>query len=1229
MFFHDEPKSQFVKFKPAMVINMNEINSSKVKMQSTEPVTTKNNSPLPTLESPIKWRPRGKELVAASDTRILVLDGATGTALQDLQLTAEDFGGAEYEGCNENLVLTRPDIVAYVHKLYLEAGCDIVETNTFGATPIVLSEYRLGHRAYEINRLAAEIARETCAAFEKKHPDKMKFVAGSFGPTTKSLSLTGGITFEELVDNYYVQACGLLDGGVDYFLFETCNDTRNVKAGLIATDKLFAERGFRIPVAVSGTIENTGTMLAGQSVDALIASLQNHDLFYLGLNCATGPEFMTDHIRTLARLSPFRVACVPNAGLPDEDGCYLETPDMVGQILNHFIDQGWINLVGGCCGTHKGHIHSLSELVKNKKPRLLPQEKRSNLSGIDYLEITDDIRPVIVGERTNVIGSRKFKELISSEKFEEASEIARLQVKSGAQIIDVCLANPDRDELSDVENFLEFVVKKIRVPLMIDSTDAHVIEKALPYCQGKAIINSINLEDGEERFAEIVPLAKKFGAALVVGTIDEDPVQGMAVSRERKLGIAERSFDLLTKKYGFPAEDIYFDPLVFPCGTGDEQYRTSAPETIEGLRLIKQKFPMVKTVLGISNVSFGLPAAGREVLNSVFLYHCVQAGLDLAIVNSEKLERFAKIPKEEVELAENLLMNRGEDPVAAFAAKFRERKVSISAKDKMSIPLDERLGNYILEGTKDGLVEDLEEARRTRAPLDIINGPLMAGMEKVGKLFNENKLIVAEVLQSAEAMKAAVSHLEQFMEKTETSTRGKILLATVKGDVHDIGKNLVDIILSNNGYKVINLGIKIPPEQLIAAAREHSPDMIGLSGLLVKSAQQMVTTAEDLARAGISVPVLVGGAALSKAFTEKRITPAYGEGLVVYAKDAMNGLELANKISTPEDRQALVEVQKQRLLSFAADEEKPKDHVEVELPDRSPAVRLLEANPQPLNYDRHVQKNESLEHIWKFINPMMLYTRHLGIKAKTAKRFDLYPEDHAKSAKERDKLKLEDPAGYQVWEKVEEVKAEYRDSRVLRPAAVFQFFRATGINNTISIYDSVDMKKVIGQFHFQRQNKGDFLCLADFLSRPDGPIDNMAFFVTTVGENLRETAEELKNKGEYLKCHILQALALETAEAYAEYLHSFIRTAWGFSDPIEMTMMERFQAKYTGKRYSFGYPACPRLEDQSGLFELLKPQDIGVQLTEGCMMDPEASVSAMVFHHPDAKYFGVSNDSET
>lgn len=1147
---------------------------------------------------------RVKKLKDELSKRILVLDGAMGTMLQSKNLTAEDFGGPEYEGCNENLVLTRPDVLQSIHEEYLQAGADIVETNTFGSTPFVLGEYNLTHKAHEINLKAAQIAR--AAADKLSTAEKPRFVAGSMGPTTKALSVTGGISFEELIENFYQQAKSLYEGGVDYFLLETCQDTRNIKAGLIGIHRFLDELKEPLPIAVSVTIEAMGTLLAGQSIDALAASLAHEDLLYVGLNCATGPEFMTDHVRTLSGLTESLVACVPNAGLPDENGKYLETPEMVTRVLDRFIEAGWINLLGGCCGTTPAHISAMAKLVQGKKPRVPEKIEKSFLSGIDYLEITDEMRPVIVGERTNVIGSRKFKRLVAEGKYEEGAEIARAQVKNGAQIIDICMADPDRDEESDMKNFIEHVIKKVKAPLMFDSTDAKVFELALPYSQGKAILNSINLEDGEERFEQVVPLAKKFGAALVVGLIDEDKIQGMAVTRERKVEIAKRSYKLLTEKYGVRPEDIYWDCLVFPVGTGDQNYVGSALETIEGIKLVKKEFPLTKTILGVSNVSFGLPPAGREVLNSVYLYHCVQSGLDLAIVNAEKLERYASIPEEEKKLSEDLLFNRGDDPVAAFAAYFRV-KAPQAKKDLKTLPLDERLARYILEGSKDGLKEDLDEALQKSKPLEIINGPLMKGMDEVGRLFNKNELIVAEVLQSAEAMKAAVAHLEPHMDKLSSASRGKVVLATVKGDVHDIGKNLVDIILSNNGFQVINLGIKIPPEQLIQAIEEHKPDIVGLSGLLVKSAQQMVITAEDLSKHGIQTPILVGGAALSQKFTDNKIARAY-QGFVNYANDAMTGLELAKKIQDPK---LFDELKKQVLDRQSKSHEETYVAVNVEpvSNQRSSQVEIIQNIPQPPDYDRHVIKNTPLDHIWPYINPLMLYSRHLGLKGKIVKL--LAKGDRKEILADEDGKK-----GLEIYEVVQEIKEELRKS--LQPKAIYQFFHAHSSGNKILIQSTE--QKEIAAFEFPRQRQADGLNLADYLAPQN---DNFCLFVVSAGEGIRERSEELKAKGEYLKSHALAALALESAEAYAEFLHSRIRNMWGFPDGPNTTMMERFQAKYRGKRYSPGYPACPNLEDQKIIFDLLKPEEIGVELTEGFMMEPEASVSAMVFHHPQATYFGV------
>lgn len=1154
---------------------------------------------------------RRESLLEALHDRILVLDGATGTALQGCNLSAEDFGGPELEGCNEMLNLTRPDVVLEVHRGYLRAGADVVETNTFGGTPLVLAEYGLASQTEAINQRAAELAREACEEFRR--PGRLRFVAGSVGPTTRAISVTGGVTFEDLIEHFYRQVRGLTLGGADYLLIETCQDTRNIKAALLGIDRLKEDLGWAPPVAVSGTIEPMGTMLAGQGVDALYASLLHRPLLYLGLNCATGPEFMTDHLRSLAGLSRFPLSCVPNAGLPDDRGIYLETPRLLASAIARFLEAGWLNVIGGCCGTTAAHIEALADLARHHAPRKAQVRARTLLSGIECLELSDDVRPVLVGERTNVLGSRAFKRLIAEGDFDTASEIARRQVKGGAQVIDIGLADPDRNETEDMTRFLDQVVRKVKVPLMIDSTDAAVIELALTWCQGRAIINSINLEEGEARFETIVPLAHRYGAALVVGCIDEDPVQGMAVSRTRKLEIALRSHALLVGKYGIPEADLVFDPLVFPCATGAAEYVGSAVETIEGIRLIKEALPACKTVLGISNVSFGLPAAGREVVNAVFLYHCTRAGLDMAIVNTEKLERYASIPEEERLLAENLLWNRGDDPIGAFSAHFKGARVRTRATE--TLPLDTRLSRYIIEGVKDGLLADLNLKLQEASPLAIINGPLMAGMEEVGRLFNRNELIVAEVLQSAEAMKAAVSHLEPHMDRDSSASRGTLLLATVKGDVHDIGKNLVDIIFSNNGFKVINLGIKIAPEALIAAARAHRPDLIGLSGLLVKSAQQMVVTASDLRQAGISAPLLVGGAALSRKFAEVQIQPAY-QGLVAYARDAMNGLELANSLMSEAGRTELAAQVAQRQADWSASS---GDASRTPSPEEgggaasatssrpassSKAGATVIPRPVPPDLDRHVLRALPHFDVWRFLNPRMLFGKHLGLKGELETL-----------------LERRDPRARELYEEVEAVKQVCAQG-AMQIDAVWQFFPVQASGETLLVLNA--QGQVLERFALPRMARAPHLCLTDYVvTGEDGTPDHLAFFLTTAGAGVRALAEQWKQEGQYLRCHVLQALALETAEAAAEWLHRRIRLSWGIGDSLDLGLEDILKGKYQGKRYSFGYPACPELADQAGLFRLLEPERIGVTLTEGFMMEPEASVSALVFHHPEARYFTV------
>ncbi|RTE01408.1 methionine synthase [Paenibacillus whitsoniae] len=1132
--------------------------------------------------------------------KIMILDGAMGTMIQQENLTADDFGGDDLDGCNEILCVTRPDVIRKIHEAYFAAGADLIETNTFGTTSVVLAEYDLQDRHRELNMAAAKLAIE--AAEKYSTPEWPRYVVGAMGPTTKTLSVTGGVTFAQLEESYYQQALALVEAGVDALLLETSQDTLNVKAGSIGIRRAFETTGIELPIMISGTIEPMGTTLAGQNIESFYISLEHLKPISMGLNCATGPEFMRDHIRTLSDIAETAISCYPNAGLPDENGHYHESPESLAKKMAGFAEQGWLNIAGGCCGTTPAHIQAMAETLANYKPRTQYGTHPPAISGIETVYIEPENRPIMVGERTNISGSRKFKRLIKEGKYEEGSEIARTQVKNGAHIIDINLQDTDVDEAKATEAFMQEVVKKVKVPLMLDSTYDHIIELGLKYSQGKAIINSINLEDGETKFEGILPLIHKYGAAVVCILIDE---RGQAVSREAKLEVATRAYELLTEKYGMNPEDIIFDPNMFPVGSGDPQYIGSAVETIEGIKLIKEKYPKAKTILGLSNISFGLPDAGREVLNSVYLYHCTKAGLDYAIVNTEKLERYASIPEAERQLAEELIYNTNDETLANFVAHFREKKVE--KKEKISnLTLEERLASYVVEGTKEGLIPDLEIALQTYAPLEIINGPLMKGMEEVGRLFNNNELIVAEVLQSAEVMKASVTYLEQFMEKSDSAVKGKIILATVKGDVHDIGKNLVEIILSNNGYHIVNLGIKVPPEQIIEAYRREKADAIGLSGLLVKSAQQMVVTAQDLRTAGVDVPILVGGAALTRKFTKTRIQPEY-EGVVLYAKDAMDGLDIANQLTDPEQRQRLIQEIRESMESDVMESAKKEEKLPQLTRVSSSAVSKDVPVQVPQDTERHILRDYPIGHLMPYVNMQMLLGHHLGLKGKV---------EQLLSDKDTKALQLKDT--------VDSILHDAQHNGIIKAHGMYRFFPAQSNGNDVIVYDPNDTTKVLETFTFPRQDKEPYLCLADYLKSVDsGEMDYVGFLVVTAGHNINELAKAWRDKGDYLKSHALQATALEVAEGFAERMHHMMRDVWGIADRVDMTMQERFGAKYIGQRFSFGYPACPSLDDQAKLFNLLKPEDIGIELTESFMMEPEASVSAIVFAHKEARYFNV------
>lgn len=1132
--------------------------------------------------------------------RMLVLDGGMGTYVQSFKLKAEDFGREEYFGCNEYLNITQPEIIRTIHEYYLKAGADIIETNSFAGSSITLAEFNLQNETYEINKKAAEIAKEIANKYSTE--EKPRFVAGSIGPTNRTISVTGNITFEELEASYYQQSKALIDGGADILLIETIFDTLNAKAAASAIQNLFRDINKKVPLIFSATIERNGTMLAGQDIESFYLSVEHLDPLAVGMNCGIGPDLVKDHLRTLSKIANTGIICYPNAGIPLEDGTFPLNPKKFAEGIKEFIDNGWVNIIGGCCGTNKEHIAELAKIANNSKIRKIPNLMRTAISGMEALAVEEDNMPIIVGERTNVIGSRKFKQLICEEKFDIAAEIGTLQVKSGAQVIDVCLANPDRDELEDTNKFFSLITKKVRVPLIIDSTNYKVIEAALRKMQGKCIINSINFEDGTERAENVMPLVKKYGAAVIFGTIDEDKEQAMATTVEKKLQIAKRAYNYLTQKWDFNPEDIIFDALVFPIATGDKKYADSAKVTIESIKKIKEELPGARTILGISNVSFGLPESGREVLNSVYLYHATKSGLDFAIVNSEKLMRYPSISDKEKELAENLLFQKTEDPITPFVEFYRGKKEV--KKDVKKLPLDERLELYIIEGGKEGIIKDLDEALKSRKPLEIINGPLMKGMDVVGKLFNENKLIVSEVLQSAESMKTAVAYLEKFMEKSSSTKKGKVIIATVKGDVHDIGKNLFEIILNNNGFEAINLGIKVPPEKLIEEYKNHKPDIIGLSGLLVKSAEMMVVTAQDFHSAGLKVPVLVGGAALSPRFTAMKISPAYGDGnIVAYCKDAMQGLNAAKEIISSTEKFALKNREFQESLIKAKEIEAQKESKAIST-ERSPFIDIAEPRKAP-DFVQHIIDSYDLNEIFNMINPQMLFGTHLGLKG-------LY----SRLIENKDEKALE------LTKKIDEVKKWIIENKILHPKAIYRFFECNSDGNSILVYDHRKINEIIETLVFPRQESGEKLCAADFVAPKEKGKDTMGIFVTTCGYGVNQKAKELREKGEYLKSHILQVLAIESAEALAELVHKKMRELWDIID-ANLTKQEIFQAKYQGIRLSYGYPACPDLNEQQKIWKLLNPDQIGVNLTEGMMMEPEASVSALVFHHQQGKYFNA------
>ncbi|MFH0992225.1 MAG: methionine synthase [bacterium] len=1163
--------------------------------------------------------------------KIMVFDGATGTHLQSQGLTADDFGGEEYNGCNEYLVIAKPSAVENVHADYLDAGCDVIETDTFGGASIVLAEYNLQDRAYELNYKAAQIARRVAADFSQS--GHQRFVAGSLGPTTK-LPTLGHIAFPDMLNSYYVQAKGLLEGGVDLLSVETCQDILQAKAALCGITDCFRDLKKKVPVSVSVTIESTGTMLLGTEIIAALTSLEPFDIDLFGMNCATGPKEMSEHIHALASSSPMPLFVMPNAGLPENVGGqahYHLSPEEFVEYLSHFVKDLGVQAVGGCCGTTKSHLKKLVDAVGNLAPRPRSIEFVPAASSLyQAVPYRTKPAPTLVGERTNANGSKLFRDLLAREDWESMVAMGREQAKEQAHMVDLCVAYVGRNEAADVRELVPRFNTQVSIPLVIDSTEVNVLEEALQRVSGKAIVNSINLEDGEARLERIVHLCKRYGAAVIALVIDE---QGMAKTIEKKLEVARRIYDLAVRRFGMRPHDLIFDMLTFTLGSGDEEFRHAGADTIEAIRRVKQEFPEVQTLLGVSNISFGLAPRARHAVNSVFLHYAVEAGLDMAIVHASKILPLFKLDEQLRSICSDLIYDKrryeGEqenrtlvyDPLTELITYGAVQKQEVEYQEASAVaPLEERLTNRIIDGNKAGIQRDLDEALKTYTPLEIINTILLGGMKRVGELFGSGQMQLPFVLQAAEAMKTAVAHLETFMEKTEGSGKGVLVLATVKGDVHDIGKNLVDIILTNNGYTVINLGIKCTVETMLHAAQERRADAIGMSGLLVKSTLIMKENLEVMNERGLTIPVILGGAALTRRYVESDLRPLY-KGRVYYANDAFDGLRLLEQIKSGQgDAAALQESVDEETLtgSEAKIAMSLQQEPEISLTYQSHTITIRHDHqiPQPPFWGSKVVTNLDLQELYPFINEVALIRGQWRVVRGT-----MSAEAYQQLLKK------------QVYPDFEFLKAQAQQQYLLEPRVVYGYFPCQSSGDDLIVYQplpgfdpSIPDKNLSApiRFAFPRQSSGKRLCIADFFASTDsGRYDVLACHVVTVGRKASEHSAHLYAQNNYKDYLYFHGLSVETTEALAEYWHKRIRVELGVADRDAKEIKKLFSQGYQGSRYSFGYPACPKLEDQVKLFQLLTPERIEVSLTEGYQMEPEQSTSAIIVHHPEARYFTV------
>ncbi len=1125
------------------------------------------------------------------DDRILIFDGGMGTQLQGFNLPLSDYNGLE--NCSEILNLTRPDVVGAIHRRYYEAGADIVETNSFGGAPWVLAEFGLQDDTERINRVAAEIAREAAASFSTDA--RPRFVAGSIGPGTR-LPTLGHITWDEMFAGYRRQVRGLVAGGVDVLLVETCQDLLQTKCAVAAIYAELEALGKKLPVMAQVTMETTGTMLLGSDIAAAVTVLEAYPVDILGLNCATGPQEMASHVGYLGRHSRRRISVLPNAGLPqlvDGKTCYPLHPEELAEWHVRFVQQDGVNLVGGCCGTTPDHIRAVSAKILGMKPKhRVPEFIPSASSLYSPVALRQQADIFAVGERTNANGSRQFKRLLDAQDWDGMVGMGKEQVKGGSHAVDVCTAFVGRNEVADMDELVQRMVQSVQAPLVIDSTEVPVLEAALKRIGGKPIVNSINLEDGEARLAKVCALCRRHGAGVIALTIDEE---GMAKSPERKLAVAERLYDLAVNRHGLAPDDILFDPLTFTIATGNEDDRKLALWTLEGIKAISERFPRCGILLGLSNVSFGLNPAARHALNSVFLHHAREAGMTAAIVHAEKITPLYKLEPEVIEVCEDLIYDRrreGYDPLQRLLAIFADRKVEKTEK-KRAETVEERLKIRIVDGDRNGLEVDLEEALKSYSALAIINELLLDGMRVVGELFGAGQMQLPFVLQSAETMKAAVAWLQPHMDKVEGPAKGTMLLATVRGDVHDIGKNLVDIILSNNGYKVVNLGIKQPIDQILKAAKECNADTIGMSGLLVKSTVIMRENLEEMRRQGWTTPVVLGGAALTRAYVENECSQTYGRK-VAYAKDAFAGLYFMDKLREWDDTLA---------PSTSAEAGPPPVHARAERPipyDARDAEAVLPVAAPALPKLGARLADVPLKALLPWLNEDVLFKFQWGFLRK-----NLTLEEHAEQLRTVAKPILVELADRCAREDI------------LHPRAAYGFFRAHSEGDTL-VFDDHDLR-----LSFPRQKRADGspgLCITDYV-RPDG--DVVGLQLVTVGERATAVCQEWFDAHKYTDYLYLHGLAVEATEALAEYVHKQMRAELGLAGDDARELSDLFHKQYRGCRYAYGYPACPDMADQQHLLRLLGAERLGVTMDADEQLHPEQSTAAIVVFHPQARYFKV------